>query len=261
MGLAAAPQGPLSCASRDNGLGGRVADGFFDALGETVDHGGAGLDDVQAGVVLAPGGDVRDRVARGVQAESTDDAQRDRLDDELFLGVGQSEVLALAGAAQQGVGELVDERLDLVVGRVGLVERDDLQVGDEAASTAVGMGSITTEQPSSAVRASRRGNAQARLSPSGSAIGGSSGAGSAGGGSGSTCERSQTGPRRNRVRGRSSGSAPAASPVAICFLVGGTGIQMRMTARSPRRTQYPSFNQALKPATRVASGMAAAINS
>ena len=66
--------------------------------------------------------------------------------------------------------------------------------------------SNTSVQPSSVTSAVRFGSAHARVSPSGSVIGGSSGTGSAGGGSGSTCERSQTGPRRNRVRGRSPGS-------------------------------------------------------
>jgi len=44
-------------------------------------------------------------------------------------------------------------------------------------------------------------------------------------------------------------------------LLGAIGIQMRMIARSPRLTQYPSFSHALNPATRVACGIASAISS
>ncbi len=59
-----------------------------------------------------------------------------------------------------------------------------------------GCDSMTSEHPSSSVSAVSFGSVEASESPPGSAIGGSSGTGSAGDGSGSTCERSQTGPRR-----------------------------------------------------------------
>jgi hypothetical protein len=68
-------------------------------------------------------------------------------------------------------------------------------------------------------------------------MGGSSGIGVAGGGSSVTCERSNTAPRRKYVRGRAAGSVPAASHSATCLRLGEIGTQMRMTARSPLRTQ------------------------
>jgi hypothetical protein len=46
---------------------------------------------------------------------------------------------------------------------------------------------------------------------------------------------SNTGPNRNRVLGRSSGTAPVASHSATAFLDGGIGIQIRIDV-SPRRT-------------------------
>ncbi len=80
-----------------------------------VDQFRAGLDDLHVGVVLAPGGEVGDRVAGGVDSEAAHDTESDRLNDEFFLGVAQVGAVTV-GEVNERVGELVDERLDLVVG-------------------------------------------------------------------------------------------------------------------------------------------------
>jgi len=56
---------------------GWLADRVFDAFGVVVDQLRAGFDDLDVGVVLAPGGEVGDRVSGGVDPEAADDAECD----------------------------------------------------------------------------------------------------------------------------------------------------------------------------------------
>jgi hypothetical protein len=95
----------------------------------------AALDDGKVGV-LRPRGEVGDREAVHRESEGTGNGVGDGLDDELLLGVVESQVVGLGG--EQGVGELVDEGVDAVVGRLAFGEPDRLVGGAVVAAVAGG---------------------------------------------------------------------------------------------------------------------------
>ena len=100
---AAGPAGPVrsryACAltaprPRRLSLVGRGSQGVLEPAGEPVDEPGDAFERVRRGV-LAPDGEVGDRVAGGVEAEEPADGERDRLGDQLLGRVVQLRVVGV----------------------------------------------------------------------------------------------------------------------------------------------------------------------
>ena len=87
---------------------------MLDPVSEASGELGGALEHVEVGL-LGPAGQVGDAVGARVQTDGLTARPRDRFGDQLALGVVQLRRLLIDG--DQGVGQLVDERNQLAVGR------------------------------------------------------------------------------------------------------------------------------------------------